>query len=71
MNQSNKPKVRLIWEMRNLSVNELIDKVSKHTDLKYFLTVAGILFLLRWLLVLWIGAHVMYLVYRIFNMVIG
>lgn len=68
--ENNKSKLSDLWEMRNLSVDEVIKKISQNHDLKFLLTAAGIWLMARWLIGLWIAGHVVYFVYRIFTMVL-
>lgn len=72
MNQIDKAtvKVKTLWNMRNLTVDEFLELLSKHPDLKFLLTTVGAWFLLRSVIGIWIGVHVLYFVYRIFNLVI-
>lgn len=62
--------LKKLWDLRNLSVNESIEVIAKHPNLQFLLTTAGLWFLVRWLIALWIGGHVLYFVYRIFNLVL-
>ncbi len=68
MKQEEKGTLKTLWEMRQLTIEECLIKISNHPDLKFLLTTAGIWFLLRWIIGIWIGGHVIYFVYRIFNM---
>ncbi len=69
MNESNKNRLKDLWDLRHLTVNEFLSKIASHPDLKFLLTSVGIWFLVRWLIGLWIGGHVIYFVCRIFNVV--
>jgi hypothetical protein len=71
MNQNDRGTLKKLWDMRNLSVDEFLQKISIHPDLKFLLTTVGAWFLLRWIIGIWIGAHVIYFIYRIFNLVLG
>lgn len=71
MNQDDKKILKELWEMRNSSVDECLAKISTHPDLKFLLSAVGAWFLLRCLLFVWIGAHVIYFVWRIFNLVLN
>jgi hypothetical protein len=71
MNQNDKGTLKALWEMRHLTVDECLAKVSTHPDLKFLLTTMGAWFLLKLIMSVWIGAHVIYYVYRIFNLVLG
>lgn len=71
MSELEKNKLLILWEMRKLTANEALDKISKNKDLKFLLTTAGIWFLLRLSIGIWIGVHVIYFLYRIFNVVLG
>lgn len=63
--------LKALWEMRNLSVKECINKISNNSDLKFLLSAVGIWFFVRLLLTIWIVSHVIYFVGRIFNMVLS
>lgn len=71
MNTNDKGTLKALWDMRHLTVDECLKKLSTHPDLKFLLTAVGGWFLLRWLMGLWIGVHVLYFVFRIFNLVLG
>lgn len=71
MNQDDKATFKTLWDMRHLTVDEFLKKISAHPDLKFLLTSVGVWFVLRYVIGLWIGAHVLYFVYRIFNLVLG
>ena len=71
MNQENQNKIKLLWEMRHLTVDECLKKIANTPGLKFLLTSVGLWFLVKCLLRLWVGAHVIYIVYRIFNLVSG
>jgi len=71
MNQDDKGKLKTLWDMRHLTVDEFVSKISVHPDLKFLLTTVGAWFLLRCVIGIWIGAHVIYFVYRIFNIVLS
>jgi hypothetical protein len=60
-----------IWAMRNLTVKEFIEGLSKHPDLKFLLTVAGIWWLTRTVVVITFSANVIYCIFRVFNLVLG
>ena len=70
MSESKKLNLKELWEMRNLSVGDFLAALNQYPALKYFLTTAGIWFVLRLFIGLWIGVHAIYLVYRIFNLVL-
>jgi hypothetical protein len=63
--------LKSLWEMRHLSVEDCLKNISTNPDLKFLLGAMGVWFFVRLLLVTWIGAHVIYFVYRIFSMVAG
>lgn len=71
MSELEKNKLSMLWEMRNLTINQAKQKISENADLKFLLTTAGIWFLLQWIIGLWIGVHVIYFVIRIFNLVLS
>lgn len=71
MNQSGKGKLQRLLELRELTVDELMQKLSERPALKFVLTTAGIWFLFRWAIGLWIGVHVIYLIYHIFDLVLN
>lgn len=71
MNKNIKEKLNRLWEMRNVTVEEFLEILSKNSDLKFLLTTVGMWFLLRWVIGLWIGVHAIYFVYRIFNLVLA
>jgi len=70
MNQKDKGTLKVLWEMRHLSVDEALTKIAAHPDLKFLLTTVGAWFLLRLVVGVWIGAHVIYYLYRIFHLVL-
>jgi len=71
MNQDGKKTVKELWAMRNVSVDDFLESITTHPDLKFLLTTVGAWFALRCLLFVWIGTHVIYIVYRIFNLVLN
>ena len=71
MTQNDKATLKKLWTLRNLTVNEFLEKISTQDDLKFLLTTVGIWFLLRWVISIWIGIHVLYFSYRIFNVVLN
>lgn len=71
MEHNNKGTLQKIWNMRHLTVDECLNKISGEPDLKFLLTTVGAWFLLRWIIGVWIGAHAIYFVYRMFNLVLG
>ena len=62
---------KLLWEMRHLTVDEFFSKIAVHPDLKFLLTTVGAWFLLRCVIGIWIGAHVIYFICRIFSLVLS
>lgn len=58
-------------EMKELTVKDCIDKMKKHPTLSGLLTVTGVWFITRTLLLAMIWVNVFYVVYRIFNMVLN
>jgi hypothetical protein len=71
MNQKDKGTLKALWGMRHLSVDECLAKITAHPDLQFLLTTVGIWFLLRLVVGVWIGAHVLYFIYRIFHLVLA
>lgn len=69
-NENAKP-LKALWEMRHLTVEECIKKISETADLKFLLSAMGVWFFVRLLLTIWIVSHVFYFTYRIFNMVLS
>jgi len=58
-------------EMKELTVKDCLEKMKQHSALSGLLTVAGLWFVTRTLLLMMIGGNVVYVVYRIFNMVLN
>ena len=58
-------------EMKELTVKDCLEKMKQHPALSCLLTVAGLWFVTRTLLLMMIGGNVVYVVYRIFNMVLN
>jgi hypothetical protein len=71
MNTNDKGTLKTLWDMRHLTVDEFLKKLSANPELKLLLTVVGGWFVLRWVIGLWIGVHVIYFIYRIFNLVLN
>lgn len=69
MNQDKKEIFGKIWEMRRLTVREFLSNITDHPDLGFLLTTAGIWFVLRLVIGIWIATHVIYFVCRVFNLV--
>ena len=70
MNSTMREKIKVIWGMHGLTVDEIYTKISNHPDFKFLLTSAGIWLLVRWMMALWIGFHAIYFVSRIFILVL-
>jgi hypothetical protein len=60
-----------IWNMRNLSVKNVLTEISKHPDLKFFITAAGFWWFTCSVVAITISANVIYYVFRIFRLVLG
>ncbi len=60
-----------IWEMRNFTVKEFFDVLSKHPELKFLLTAVGFWWIISAIVVITIGANVIYYLCRVFNLVLG
>jgi len=71
MNQNDKGTLKQLWERRNMSVEDFFKSIVAHPDLKFLLTTVGVWYVLRCIVGIWIGAHVIYFVCRIFNVVLG
>jgi hypothetical protein len=71
MENDNRINLSNIWEMRNLTVKDFFEKLSKNPEMKFLITTAGIWWLTRMLVAVTIGANVIYYVFRIFNLVLG
>ncbi|MHB1948318.1 MAG: hypothetical protein ACYCQI_09420 [Gammaproteobacteria bacterium] len=71
MKKINRNQLNEMWDMRNLTVKEFFENLSKHPDLKFLLTAAGIWWLTKFALAITIAGNVIYYVIRIFNLVLG
>lgn len=71
MKKINRNHVNEMWKMKNLTVKELFSNLSKHPDLKFLLTAAGIWWLTKLLLFITLAGNVVYYIIRIFNLVLG
>lgn len=71
-NEDRKTSSKIGWgDLKALTVDECIERISAHSDLKFILTAAGCWLILRWLVGLWILGHVSYLFYRLIVLVLG
>lgn len=70
-NKDHKKILKTIWDMRHLTLEEALKKISGSPSLQFLLTSMGAWLLLRWVMAIWISVHVVYLVCRIFKMVLG
>ena len=71
MKQNSKETFKALWEMRQLTVDECLKKISTDSALKFLVTAAGAWFLFRQLIGMWIGAHLLYFIYRVFHLVLA
>ena len=71
MNKLTKDEMKEMIAMKELSVKEFLEKIKEHPTLSALLTTAGIWFVTRTLLLIMIWGNVIYIVYRIFNMVLN
>lgn len=55
---------------KDMTVRELLHEINERPNLRFFLTTAGIWWLLRTWLIFFIAGNVIFLVYRIFNLVV-
>jgi hypothetical protein len=66
MKKINRDHFNEMWEMRHLTVKEFFSNLSKHPDLKFLLTSAGIWQLIRFALNLILLGNIIYCTVRIF-----
>ena len=71
MNKFTKDDLKELVQMKGLTVKEFIEKVKNHPRLSFLITTAGIWLLIQMVLGLWIAAHVVYIVHRIFQMLMS
>tara|TARA_R110000868_G_scaffold277858_5_gene537650 strand:+ start:499 stop:714 length:216 start_codon:yes stop_codon:yes gene_type:complete len=71
MNNISKDEVKELIGMKELTVKDFIKRIEQHPTLNGLLTTAGVWLMLRTLLFIMILANVIYVVYRIFNMVLN
>lgn len=71
MNKLNRSQLKEILEMKDLTVKDAIEKISKHSELKFLLTTAGIWLIVRYVLAVVVGGNLLYVLYRIFHLVLG
>lgn len=71
MNQNQKDIVKKLWKMKNLTVEKFLLEITDHPDLKFLVTKAGVLLLLRLVIGILIGTHLIYFFCRMFNLVMG
>lgn len=55
---------------KDMTVRELLKEINNRPNLRFFLTAAGIWWIARTLLIFLIAGNVIYLLYRIFNLVV-
>ena len=60
-----------LWKMRNMSVKEMFESISKNDDLKFFLIAAGIWWVTKFIIFVAVFANLLYLVYSIFHLVLS
>ncbi len=58
-------------DRKELTVKEFVEKIKQLPILREILTMAGVWFVVRTVLFLMIFGNVIYIVYRIFNMVLN
>jgi hypothetical protein len=63
--------LKILWDLRHLTLKECLEKISTDPDLKFLLTATSIWLLVKWILGLWIAVHVIYFVTRVFNLVLA
>jgi uncharacterized membrane protein len=71
MNKLTKDDMKELMAMRELTVREFFEKIKQHPTLSGLLTTAGVWFVTRTLLLIMIWGNVIYIVTRIFNMVLN
>ncbi len=71
MNKMNRKNMKDIWRMRNLTVKDFFENLSKHPDLKFLLTAAGSWWLIKMTLFVVLACNVFYYVIRIFDLVLS
>jgi len=71
MTKLKRKQISNLWDMRNLSLKEFFENISKHPDLKFLLTAAGLWWLIKLALAVTIAGNVIYYVIRIFNLVLA
>lgn len=67
----NKEDIKELMTMKQLTVREFIKKLKSHPRLNFLLTTAGIWILIQAVFSVVITINVLYVVGRIFNMVLG
>lgn len=70
-NKINFNNLKDLWELRNLTVQDFLNALSKNSDLKFLVTIAGLWWAMNTIFVFVVGANVIYYVSRIFKLVLG
>lgn len=71
MNKLTKDDIKELIAMKELTVREFFEKIKQHPTLSGLLTTAGVWFVTITLLLIMILGNAIYIVTRIFNMVIS
>jgi len=62
---------KTLWSLKNITVKELLETIQKNEALKWAIGFGGLWFVMREMLGLIIGYHVLKLVVRIFALVLS
>lgn len=71
MSKLSKEDIMELIDMKELTVKEFFEKMKEHPTLSVLLTTAGVWLVARTLLLIMIFGNVIYVAYRIFNMVLN
>lgn len=71
MGKLNRNHLNDLWQMRNLTVGDFIDGISKNPNLRFLITAVGFWWMARLVLAITIGANVVYYLLRISRLVLG
>jgi hypothetical protein len=67
----NRDHLKVLWEMRNMTVKDMLVTLSNHPDLKFLLTAAGVWWITKIILFITIFANVIYYADHIFHFVLS
>ncbi len=71
MKKMNRKNMKDIWLMRNLTIKDFFENLSKHPDLKFLLTAGGIWWLIKMTLFVVLAGNVFYYVIQIFDLILS